>query len=167
MALIDDHADRCVYPRPFPDGFDACPAYQATTFVAADSRNKPLGTWHTCRHLGTGNDLETRGRFYPRCALGDKQQRMQWLAQVSPAKLDVVRALQAEFDQLSQPHCQRLFDPRARLPSGPASAAREPELEGVINGFLTTIDRFLDENAERFRDVGLPAEPLRQLIKEW
>ena len=167
MALIDDHADRCVYPRPFPDGFDACPAYQATTFVAADSRNKPLGTWHTCRHLGTGNDLENRGRFYPRCALGDQQQRMQWLAQVSPAKLDVVRALQAEFDQLSQPHRQRLFDARARLHSGPASAAREPELERVINGFLTTIDRFLDENDERFRDVGLPAEPLRQLIKEW
>src|SRR6202022_4292426 len=167
MALLDQHADRCVYPRPFPDGFDACPAYQATTFVAADSRNKPLGTWHTCRHLGTGNDLENRGRFYPRCALGDQQQRMQWLAQVSPAKLDVVRALQAEFDQLSQPHRQRLFDARARLHSGPASAAREPELERVINGFLTTIDRFLDENDERFRDVGLPAEPLRQLIKEW
>jgi anti-anti-sigma regulatory factor len=167
MALIDDHADRCVYPRPFPDGFDECPAYQATTFVAADSRNKPLGTWQTCRHLGTGNDLENRGRFYPRCALGDQQQRMQWLAQVSPAKLDVVRALQAEFDQLSRPHRQRLFDARARLHSGPASAAREPELERVINGFLTTIDRFLDENDERFRDVGLPAEPLRQLIREW
>jgi anti-anti-sigma regulatory factor len=92
---------------------------------------------------------------------------MQWLAQVSPAKLDVVRALQAEFDELSQPHRQRLFDARARLHSGPASAAREPELEQVINGFLTTIDRFLDENDERFRDVGLPAEPLRQLIREW
>jgi ABC-type transporter Mla MlaB component len=167
MALIDDHADRCVYRRPFPDGFDECPAYQATTFIAADSRNKPLGTWQTCRHLGTGNDLENRGRFYPRCALGDQQQRMQWLAQVSPAKLDVVRALQAEFDQLSQPHRERLFAVRARLHSGPASAAREPELERVINGFLTTIDRFLNENAERFRDVGLPAEPLRQLIREW
>lgn len=167
MGLIDQHGDRCVYPRPFPDGFDECPAYQATTFIAADSRNKPLGTWRTCRHLGTGNDLENRGRFYPRCALGDQQQRMQWLAQVSPAKLDVVRALQAEFDELSQPHRQRLFDARARLHSGPASAAREPELEQVINGFLTTIDRFLDENDERFRDVGLPAEPLRQLIREW
>ncbi|HVS07953.1 MAG TPA: STAS domain-containing protein [Candidatus Dormibacteraeota bacterium] len=167
MALIDHHADRCVYPRPFADGFDACPAFQAASFIAADSRNKPLGTWRTCRHLGTGNDLENRGRFYPRCALGDKEQRVQWLAQVSPAKLDVVRALQDEFDQLSRPHRERLFDARARLHSGPASAAREPELEQLINGFLGTIDRFLEQNDERFRDVGLPAEPLRQLIKEW
>ena len=167
MALLDQHADRCVYPRPFPDGFDACPAFQATSFIAADSRNKPLGTWLTCRHLATGNDLESKGRFYPRCALGDEQQRLQWLAQVSPAKLDVVRALQDEFDQLSRPHRERLFDARARLHSGPASAAREPELEQLINGFLSTIDRFLELNTERFRDVGLPAEPLRQLIKEW
>src|ERR1700730_2715407 len=167
MALIDQHADRCVYPRPFPDGFDACPAFQATSFIAADSRNKPLGTWRTCRHLGTGNDLDTRGRFYPRCALGDEQQRLQWLAQVSPAKLDVVRALQDEFDQLSRPHRERLFDARARLHSGPASAQRERELEQLINGSLSTIDHFLEQNDERFRDVGLPAEPLRQLIKEW
>jgi ABC-type transporter Mla MlaB component len=92
---------------------------------------------------------------------------LQWLAQVSPAKLDVVRALQDEFDQLSQPHRQRLFDARARLHSGPVSAPGEPELERLINSFLTTIDRFLEQNDERFRDVGLPAEPLRQLIKEW
>ena len=167
MALLDEHADRCIYPRPFPEHFDACPAFQATSFMAADSRNKPLGTWRTCRHLGTGNDLENRGRFYPRCALGDEKQRLQWLAQVSPAKLDVVRALQDEFDELSRPHRERLFDARARLHSGPASAVREPELEELINGFLSTIDGFLEQNDERFRDVGLPAEPLRQLIKEW
>jgi len=167
MALLDEHADRCIYPRPFPEHFDACPAFQATSFMAADSRNKPLGTWRTCRHLGTGNDLENRGRFYPRCALGDEKQRLQWLAQVSPAKLDVVRALQDEFDELSRPHRERLFDARARLHSGPPSAVREPELEELINGFLSTIDGFLEQNDERFRDVGLPAEPLRQLIKEW
>src|SRR2546430_16070549 len=44
---------------------------------------------------------------------------------------------------------------------------RDAELEQLINVFLTTIDRFLNQNDERFRDVGLPAEPLRQLIKEW
>ena len=167
MGLIDEHPDRCVHPRPFAEDFDACPAFQATSFIAADSRNKPLGTWRTCRHLGTGNDLEKRGRFYPRCALGDEAQRLQWVAQVSPAKLDVVRALQEEFDQLSRPHRERLFDARARLHSGPAAAAREPEVEQLINAFLATTDRFLEQNDARFRDVGLPAEPLRQLIKEW
>jgi ABC-type transporter Mla MlaB component len=167
MGLKDEHPDRCIYPRPFPEGFDACPAFQATSFIAADSRNKPLGTWRTCRHLGTGNDVENRGRFYPRCALGDQGQRLQWVAQVTPAKLDVVRALQEEFDQLSRPHRERLFDARARLHTGPPSASRDPELERLINGFLSTIDGFLAENDARFLDVGLPAEPLRQLIKEW
>src|SRR5438067_9867849 len=167
MGLTDNHADRCIYPRPFPEGFDACPAFKATTFIAADSRNKALGTWRTCRHLGTGNDVENRGRFYPRCALGDQRQRRQWLAQVSPAKPDIVRALRKEFDQLSRPHRERLFDARAHLHSGPGSAMREPELEQLIKAFLATIDRFLEQNDERFLDVGLPAEPLRQLIKEW
>src|SRR5437763_14294207 len=144
MGLTDLHADCCSYPRPFVEGFDACPAFQATTFIAAESRNKPLGTWRTCRHLGTGNALETRGRFYPRCVLGAQRQRLQWLAQVSPAKLYIVRALQEEFDQLSRPHRERLFDARARLHSGPPSAMREPELEQLINAFLATIDRFLE-----------------------
>ena len=167
MALIDDHRDRCIYPRPFAEDFADCPAFQATSFIAADSRNKALGTWRTCRHLSTGNDLENRGRFYPRCALGNAEQRMQWLAQVSPARLDVVRALQEEFDQFSLPHRERLFDARARLHAGSASAAAEPELEHLINAFLATIDRFLEQNDERFRDVGLPTEPLLQLIREW
>ena len=167
MAVINEHRDRCVYPRPFAEDFADCGAFQAASFIAADSRNKPLGTWRTCRHLTTGNDLDNRGRFYPRCALGNEEQRRQWLAQVSPARLDVVRALQEEFDQFSLPHRERLFDARARLHAGPASAAAEPELEQLINGFLSTIDRFLEQNDERFRDVGLPTEPLRQLIKEW
>lgn len=167
MALIDQHGDRCVFPRPFAEDFADCPAFQASSFIAADSRNKPLGTWRTCRHLSTGNDLEKRGRFYPRCALGNGEQRLQWLAQVGPARLDVVRALQDEFDQFSLPHRELLFDARARLHAGPASAAAEPELEQLISSFLATIDRFLEQNDERFRDVGLPTEPLRQLIRDW
>jgi ABC-type transporter Mla MlaB component len=167
MALIDAQRDRCVYPRPFTEDFADCPAFQATSFIAADSRNKPLGTWRTCRHLSTGNDQDNRGRFYPRCALGNTEQRLQWLAQVSPARLDVARALQDEFDQVSMPHRKLLFEARTRLHAGPASAAAEPELERLINTFLSSIDRFLEQNDERFRDVGLPTEPLRQLIREW
>jgi hypothetical protein len=79
MALIDLQPDRCPYSRPFPDDFADCPAYQAITFAAADSRNNPLGSWQTCRHLGTGRDNENRGRFFPRCELGTRDQRLQWL----------------------------------------------------------------------------------------
>jgi ABC-type transporter Mla MlaB component len=166
-GLLQEHRDRCVYPRPFAEDFAECPAFQATSFIAADSRNKPLGTWRTCRHLSTGTDRENRGRFYPRCALGNREQRLQWLAQVSPAKLDVVRALQDEFDQFSLPHRARLVDARARLHAGPAAAGAQPELQQLIDAFLSSIERFLEQNEERFRDVGLPTAPLIQLIREW
>lgn len=164
MTPPSQQADRCPYRRPFGADFDDCPTYQAVTFVAADSKNQPLGAWNTCRHLVAGNDLEQRGRFYPRCELGSREQRLQWLAKVTPAKLEAVRALQEEFDQLSLPHREQLVDARARLQS-PGQATGE--LEGLIEAFLQTIDRFLVENAARFEDVGLPAQPLAQLIKEW
>jgi hypothetical protein len=79
VSVIEAKADRCPYPRPFAEDFSDCPAFEATLFDASDSRNKPLGTWATCRHLITGNDVENRGRFYPRCALGSPEQRLQWL----------------------------------------------------------------------------------------
>lgn len=88
MTPASEQADRCPYRRPFSTDFNDCPTYQAVTFVAADSKNQPLGAWNTCRHLVAGNDLEQRGRFYPRCELGSREQRLQWLAKVTPAKLE-------------------------------------------------------------------------------
>jgi anti-anti-sigma regulatory factor len=167
MPLIDEQPDRCIYPRPFAEDFADCPAYQATTFIAADSRNQPLGEWRTCRHLTAGNQLENRGRFYPRCALGSRSQRLQWVAQVSPARVDVVRALQDEFDGFSMPHRRQLSEARTRLHAGSRSRATEAETQELIDGFLQAIDRFLTANEARFQDVGLPTQPLRQLIREW
>lgn len=167
VPLREQQPDRCIYPRPFAEDFADCPAYQATNFIAADSRNQPLGEWRTCRHLTAGNELENRGRFYPRCALGSRPQRMQWLAQVSPARLDVVRALQDEFDGFSLPHRRQLSEARSRLHAGSRSRSMEAETQELIDGFLQAIDRFLSANEDRFHDVGLPTQPLRQLIREW
>ena len=167
MSPREEPPDRCIYPRPFAEDFADCPAYQATSFLVSDSRNQPLGEWRTCRHLTTGNQLEDRGRFYPRCALGSRPQRLQWLAQVSPARLDVVRALQEEFDELSLLHRQQLIAARSRLHTGARSPAVEAETQLLIEGFLQVIDRFLRANEARFLDVGLPTQPLRQLIREW
>src|ERR1700731_3724191 len=167
MPLSDEPPDRCIYPRPFAEDFADCPAYQATSFLATDSRNQPLGEWRTCRHLTAGNQLENRGRFYPRCALGSRAQRLQWVAQVSPARVDVVRALQDEFDGFSLPHRRQLSEARSRLHAGPRAPAREAEAQALIDRFLQAIDRFLSANEARFQDVGLPTEPLRHLIREW
>ncbi len=77
VSLIEAKADRCPYPRPFPADFADCPSFEPVSFDATDSQNKPLGTWPTCRHLTTGTDVDNRGRFYPRCALGSPEQRLQ------------------------------------------------------------------------------------------
>jgi anti-anti-sigma regulatory factor len=167
LAPRDLQPDRCIYPRPFAEDFADCPAFQAATFIAADSRNKPLGAWRTCRHLTAGNEVEERGRFYPRCALGSREKRLQWLAQVSPASLDVVRALQHEFDDFSLPHRAQLSEARTRLHAGSRSRASNEEVHQLIEGFLEATDRFLAGNEARFQDVGLPPPALRPLIREW
>jgi anti-anti-sigma regulatory factor len=166
-GLRELQPDRCGYPKPFAEDFADCPAFQATSFMATDSRNKPLGVWRTCRHLTAGNEVENRGRFYPRCALGSRERRLQWLAQISPARLDVVRALQREFDDFSLPHREQLSDARARLHAGSRSATSDEEVHQLIEGFLEAIDKFLAGNDARFQDVGLPPQALRQLIREW
>src|SRR5438874_13506263 len=89
LTPVKQQADRCPFPRPFAREFVDCPAFQAVAFLAADSHNKPLGSWHTCRHLTAGNDVQQRGRFYPRCALGSREERLQWLGQVTLARLDM------------------------------------------------------------------------------
>src|ERR1700687_94945 len=167
MSLIDQQPDRCIYPRPFAEDFADCPAYQATSFLATDSRNQPLGECRTCRHLTAGNELENRGRFYPRCALGSQPQRLQWLAQVTPARVDVVRALKEEFDGFSLPHRRQLSEARSRLHARSRSEATEADVQRLIDGFLQVIDRFLNTTEALFHDVGLPTQPLRLLIKEW
>jgi anti-anti-sigma regulatory factor len=166
-GYADIQPDRCPYRRPFEADFVECAAFQLTSFIAADSRNKPLGSWHTCRHLTSGNDSQNRGRFYPRCALGSLEQRIQWLARVSPARLDVVRALQQEFDAFSLPHRERLFEARKTFQANPRTRAIEQQTRQVIDDFLGEMDGFLTRNQERFQDVGLPTDPLRQLIAEW
>ena len=167
MTPRDGQADRCIYPRPFAEDFAECPAYQGTSFLATDSRNQPLGEWRTCRHLTAGNELEDRGRFYPRCALGSRPQRLQWVAQVSPARVDVMRALQDEFDGFSLPHRRQLSETRSRLHAESRTPTTEAKAQELIDGFLQAIDRFLSTNEARFKDVGLPTQPLRLLIKEW
>ena len=165
--VLGTEADRCPYPRPFPANFADCPAYQAVTFHAADSMNRPLGTRLTCRHLVTGVDPARRGRFYPRCALGSAEERLRWVALVSPAKLEVVRAIQEEFDRFSWQHREELVEAKARLMASPGEEQLRTELERLLDSFLGAIGMFLSEREERLGEVGLPADALMLLIEEW
>jgi hypothetical protein len=77
-------ADRCPYRRPFPTGFDECPAYRPVEFLPADSFDQPLEPAWTCAHLVVGSRPE--GGVYPRCRLGDAAAREAWGAELRPRR---------------------------------------------------------------------------------
>ncbi|MEA2646390.1 MAG: hypothetical protein QOE92_1473 [Chloroflexota bacterium] len=159
--------DRCPFPRPFAPDFAECPTYQAATFAAADSRNQPLGSWLTCRHLVTGTGTDQRGRYYPRCSLGTRRDRLRWLAAVGPAELEVVRALQAEFDAFSTPYRQRLVELKAAELAAGHRRRMTIEMDGLLQEFLAAVEDFLSEREPRFGEVGLPAATVLELVDEW
>lgn len=66
-------ADACPYRRPFSSDFDACPTFQASLQLLANSRGEPLGPVWTCLHLHAGT--RDGKAFYGRCALGTAADR--------------------------------------------------------------------------------------------
>jgi anti-anti-sigma regulatory factor len=135
-------------------------------FVATDSMNHPLPPELTCRHLTTGSAAPGGGAFYARCGLGSAAERMHWLALVTPARLEVMRALQEEFDAALAPRRDALFRARAALLDRPDAGARRAALDAALADFLAAAASFLAEREERFQDVGLPTAPLLALVEE-
>ena len=164
-------ADRCPYSRAFNAEFaanPACPAYQAASFTVLDTANRPLRSAVTCRHLTVGSDGRRRGRFYPRCGLGDAADRLGWVAAVTPGRVAVMRSLEEEFDDFARDDRARLIDAKARLLDGVADdGAAMDALEVELSAFLDRVDRFIDERGDRLADIGLDGTELRLLLSEW
>jgi len=74
--------DRCPYGRPFPEGFDACPAFTAAAYTALDFHFPPTTPVHTCARLTIGEEPSRTGAYYPRCALGTAEQRQAWARRI-------------------------------------------------------------------------------------
>lgn len=67
-----DHADRCPF---VPLRFDECAAFSGVGFDPETSLHQRLHSGVTCSHLTIGEVV--RGRYYPRCELGDVAARVQ------------------------------------------------------------------------------------------
>ncbi|HEV7677281.1 MAG TPA: STAS domain-containing protein [Candidatus Dormibacteraeota bacterium] len=160
-------SDRCPHRRPFPADFIGCEAHQAVTFVPTDSLHRPLLTALTCRHLTAGQSgTGSSARYYARCALGAEPERLRWLAMVTPARLEVMRVLQAEFDAATAPQRDALFAARAGWREQPRSIELRHELDARVREFLATATAFVETNADRFGDVGLPPGALLRLVED-
>jgi hypothetical protein len=133
--------------------------------MAADSMNRPLGKRLTCRHLLAGTD-DQRGHYYPRCGLGDAEDRRRWVAIAGKAEVEVVRSLQAAFDDFSWPHREGLVRAKAELLGSRGGADARWKLEQQVEEFLAATRVFVAQHAARFEDVGLPHAQLMEQIED-
>jgi anti-anti-sigma regulatory factor/anti-sigma regulatory factor (Ser/Thr protein kinase) len=158
--------DRCPFSRPFPPDFGDCAAHQAMAFVPTDTMHHPLRTELTCRHLTVGYTPATAGRHYARCGLGTAPERLRWLAAITPARLEVMRALQEELDAAVTAERDALLRARATQLALPDQAAPREALEAALRRLLSTLAGFMAEQEQRFADAGLPVAPLLTLLEE-
>jgi len=158
--------DRCPHSREFSDGVCSCPAYQAVSFAPVDSWNNPLQAAVTCRHLTTGSHPQFAGRFYPRCGLGTRAERMLWLDRVGPDRLEAARALQEEFDRFSAPYRRRLVAAKAAAVV-PGSNGTRRDLERQVEEFLVATEAFFASEEPRCRELGYEVGALVTLIADW
>ncbi|MFN2582629.1 MAG: hypothetical protein ABR498_07805 [Candidatus Dormibacteria bacterium] len=157
-------ADRCPYPRPFPPEFDDCPVFQPAWFVAASTREQPLGEHLSCVHLRAGES--SHNMFYAQCGLGDPASRVRWLDQVGTARLEKLRRLQLEFEQISSRYRPLLVSAKARVLAHLDERAAQLTFDQLLDEFTTACSGFLTANNTRFVEVGLPVGPLSDLINQ-
>lgn len=167
---MEMRADACPYRRPFPAGFDGCPAYAVTLYSPLTSRGEPMRILRTCRFL-TAAPAE-QGVFYARCMLGTAEQREAMGAGVDPERLRAIRVLRAELSVSLGPAIARIAAARGRLLE--ARRARRPddeaeaveEIQDAGRSMAQEITAFFERRAARFEEAGIPLAAARDLVDE-
>src|SRR5690348_5150239 len=95
--------DQCPYPKPFPDHFAECPAYQARQVIALDERSQPVGRIWTCQHLESQLMAKTEHRWYGGCVLGGIVGRKRWAEWAGPGVLHALNDLMHELAPVTGP----------------------------------------------------------------
>jgi hypothetical protein len=169
-ARASEPHDRCRFGRDFDRATVQCSAFQRAQFVAATSYGKPLGTHVVCAHLLVGE--LTTNQFYPRCSLGSELDRTGWLEKMGPRRIEVLRALTAQFET-------RYPDSLARLVAAKAVALADPPddrtgrlaLVAVLREFLAEFTAFVNANADRIAEIGVSPADLTvrasRVLGEW
>jgi ABC-type transporter Mla MlaB component len=150
--------DRCRFGRDFDRGTIPCPAFQRAQFIAATSYGKPLGTHVACAHLAVG-ELATN-QFYPRCSLGSENEKMRWVARMGPGRIEVLRALNAEFEASYAGSLRELIAAKAdALADPPDNQSGRAALTVLVRTFITDFSEFVNRRADRIAEIGIsPSE---------
>ena len=156
--------DNCPYPRPFPADFSACPTFQAQRFVAATTQEQPLGIHLSCVHLRVGE--HAHNRFYAQCALGTAAERRAWLRQVGDRRVETMRRLGIEFNELYGDQTEPLLAAKAAAISAPDDPSAAEELERRLSELSAAMDEFMAAEARALEEIGFPVATLRVFIDE-
>lgn len=159
-------ADGCPYRRPFPAGFDGCPAYQPVRFLATDIHYHPLAPVWTCGHLEVGH--AQMGRAYARRGLGEAEARQRWAERIGRRAIEDWRAIGIEFGRALEVSLARIYELKAKQVSsrGDGRNAADGELAAAIDTFLAEHDALITEHGSRLAEIGFPVEPVRVLTRE-
>jgi hypothetical protein len=165
-----ERGDRCHFGREFDRTNVDCPAFQRAQFIAATSYGKPLGTHVACAHLVVGE--LGKNQFYPRCALGTDVERLRWIAMMGPARLEVQRALGAEFERLYPDSLRKLIAAKAEsLAEPPDRRTSRLALAAVVRDFVEEFGVFVTTHASRIAELGFSASDLTArvaiVLGEW
>lgn len=162
--------DRCRFGRDFDTAAVRCPAFQRAQFIAATSYGKPLGTHVACAHLLVGE--LTTNQFYPRCSLGSDLEKMRWIAMMGLGRIEVLRALNAEFETLYAASLRELVAAKASaLADPPDDRSGRLALAAVVREFVNGFTAFVNANADRIAEIGISPSDLTtratRVLGEW
>src|SRR5260370_9280849 len=68
--------DACPYPRPFPEDFNECPAFERVTLASSSATDDPARPTSTCANLTVGLFWDGTNHRYGRCRLDDTAARL-------------------------------------------------------------------------------------------
>jgi hypothetical protein len=123
-----------------------------------------------CSHLAVG-ELATN-QFYPRCSLGSDIERVRWVARMGPGRIEVLRALNADFEASYAESLRELIAAKAAaLADTPEHRASRAALATVVRGFIADFSEFVNRHADRIADIGISPSDLTdratRALMEW
>jgi hypothetical protein len=161
--------DECPWPKPFPEGFDGCAAFQQSHFIPLDSRYQLLDPVLTCRHLVIRQQPDLTSRWYPACEIGDQAARLRWVEDVDGQWLSRMAALRSQMETINRPFIQRIWQAKAAQlaagVSGEARAAATEEIRRLADQFIEQCQAFVSDHAGEFAALQLPPGAVIELLQ--
>jgi hypothetical protein len=150
-------ADECPWPRPFPNGFDACPAYLEQRFIAVDINDQPLTPVCTCRHLVSQRLPDRTAGWYAACQIGDAAARQRWLVAADGDAHRALGVLRARMDAINHPFVERIWAAKA--------LQRGDELRSAVAEFVSECATFLTLHRQEFEQAQLRPDAILLIIQ--